>query len=81
MTDKVVIEGAMPMIGLTAGVGKEARDLAYKSLNPTQRKKYGGLSGVWNDSKKDMRNNLIGLEYGRRNPYTNCTDLTNGRKR
>lgn len=71
----------MSTIGLAAGLTKEAKDLTYKSLSPTQRKRYGGLDGVWEDSKKDMKNNLIGLEYGKRNPYGNCTDLTDGKKR
>ena len=49
---------------LAGGVYKEYKDLKNKLLSQEQRKAYGGISGVFEDSKKDLINDVIGASAG-----------------
>lgn len=53
--------------GWTAGLGKEAFDLAKKMSSSDARKRYGGIGNIFKDSAKDITNNWKGLHYGLEN--------------
>lgn len=53
--------------GWTAGLGKEAFDLAKKTSSSDARKRYGGIGNIFKDSAKDITNNWKGLQYGLEN--------------
>ena len=55
---------ALGLTGLALGVGKEVTDLTRKYFNEEQKKAYGGWSGIWSDSLKDMNNNIKGFAHG-----------------
>lgn len=55
---------ALGLTGLALGVGKEFTDLTRKYFNEEQKKAYGGWSGIWSDSLKDMNNNIKGFAHG-----------------
>ncbi len=52
------------LTGLAAGAGKEVKDMIVKWIDEEQKKKYGGWSGIWADSVKDMNNNIKGFYHG-----------------
>lgn len=54
-------------IGWSAGLIKEAKDLAQKIPNTETRKRYGGVGNIFKDSAKDITNNWKGLHYGLEN--------------
>lgn len=49
---------------LAGGVFKEFADTKNKLFNPQQRKAYGGVSGVFRDSYKDLKNDAYGIYKG-----------------
>ena len=55
---------ALGVTGLALGAGKEVVDLTKKYFNEEQNKAYGGWSGIWADSVKDMNNNIKGFVHG-----------------
>ncbi len=52
------------LVGLGAGVVKEIGDLSAKLTDEQKIQAYGGKTGVWADSLKDMGNNLKGFSHG-----------------
>ncbi len=54
-------------IGWSAGLIKEAKDLAQKIPNTETRNRYGGVGNIFKDSAKDITNNWKGLHYGLEN--------------
>lgn len=55
------ISAALTLLG---AVEKECEDLYRKTTSSVERKKYEGVVNIWNDSVKDMKNNLYGAGYG-----------------
>lgn len=53
--------------GWSAGLIKEAKDLAQKIPSSDARKRYGGIENILKDSAKDIANNWKGLHYGLEN--------------
>lgn len=71
--------GQGAILGL--GVAKEVIDFSSKSLSSEQRRAYHGISGIWRDGVKDMKNNYIGSSYGVRHSEDGaCLKLLKKRK-
>ncbi len=75
-------------LSLGAGVLKEGYDIYCKALDNKagnigknmglcNNKQTSSLNEAWADSKKDMANNLEGIQYGLNNPNGNCRKWLN----
>ena len=46
------------------GIDKEVSDIYDKVSDSKQRKAYGGIGRILQDSAKDIKNNILGISYG-----------------
>ncbi len=58
--------------GRVLGLSKEAKDVFMKSIDENERKRYGGIWGILEDSAKDMKNNVRGFEFGKSHKKADC---------
>ena len=58
--------------GRVLGLAKEAKDVFMKSIDENERKRYGGIWGILEDSAKDMKNNVRGFEFGKSHKKADC---------
>ena len=66
----------MALYSLGGGILKEAKDIFCKTTGFCD--KQVPFNVAWNDSVKDMHNNIEGIKYGVQNPDKSCKIWLNG---